>query len=300
MEFNILSSKFFSEATFENFTLEELVYFVNYMGPDFDSKKKILKVMQKMYLKNEEERIKNYDVQTMGNNLLWQQQQGMSLSLEKVYKTLENQYLEFLTATSKISYPKFVNKEIEAALIERKCSVEEKFLTKQSRELLNAMAEMLGLENYLSLNKKTLCRALTDVNLLAKSRANASLTKCFQGFEQLEKWKFDQNDLKGEKRRKNKELQKEYERLKKDMNELNDLLNQWDEVQFYSQYEFCSNKNDDGLCLDIFENLHDFADRVERQSAMCNRKIAKIKREYKINNLQEGAGFFSRLKANYF
>lgn len=288
-----VQNKFFTEGSLDAFTINQLITLVN--AHDLNNNDSVRQSMKDAYLKAEKIRIENWSISELGEVL---ERNSVEVNLKPINTIIFKGYIDFLVKSDSISYPKFVHENIADILMKRRCSKEKEFLSSEGRKLLNGIAQKMSMNNYLELNKKNLCQAIFDVNTVAKTKANKSLTTCFKGLNELEN--IDITNSSGDKLRQNKQIKAEYDKLKVDMNVLNDLLNEWDDVDFYRNYEYCSQKNNDNKCVNMWESLHEFASRILEQSEKCNKTIKKLKRQFKITNIAEDAGFLTRLKANYF
>ena len=286
--YNEITDKFFQLGSFHNFVPEELCTIASFM-PDESA---LSNVMKKTYIKHETARIKNFTVQEMQELLV-----GID-DLRAVQSALFKSFMSYLVTTDKVAYPLFVHDTIADMLVKQKCKKEYAMMQGETKAVLQEMARGMNMTNFLNLSKEELCRAIGDLNNLAKAQANHSLTTCYAGLSAIETK--DTSHLEGKQLRATEFIQQEYRTLKNEMATLNTLLDQWQQISFYQNYSECSNKNMDGLCIDLFGSLHEFSSKVKSQANRCNDTISNLKRQLKIGTLDDNAGIFSKLKAHFF
>ena len=286
--FTQVTNKFFQTGSFAKFVPDELSTVATYL-PD---ERTLCDVMRKAYIKHERERIKEFDARQMAELL----EPVKDELLQPVQRAVYKSFMTYLVTTDKIQYPLFVHASIADILIKRKCNIEESMMHSESKKVLQDLARDMNMDNFLNLSKKDLCRAISDINSLAKAHANQSLTTCYAGLQGLES---NIVHLKGKQLRATEFIQQEHAVLKKEMEALNLLLDQWQEASFYTTYADCSLKAA-GRCTNLFASLHEFARHVTAQATTCNKIISNLKRQYKIGTLDDNAGAFAKLKAHFF
>lgn len=252
-----------------------------YLNQDEQFKKEATRMLGKLYIKQQTEGAERSSLTQLVPLL------DPTVDTTKLRALMYQRFIKFVAEGEKLIFPRLVPVEVSDAITKLKCKNELKFLKSASRKLLQKLAQTLQIENYLQLDKTVLCQAITDVNNVARTVANKTVTKCLQSLAEAEKIPT-----------KSGEAKRQMASLKLEVQKLEGMIQQWESVQFYQTYPHCRGFDRIQQCADLFSSLHEFSARVTTQSNTCSKKVSKLKRMAKVGNLDPTSSLWQKFKAH--